>query len=313
MESFNMSSFSVWSEDKEGPSLLSLVAGAVLSVVFLYPSIFSLFSKRTVQSTLVLRKLKNVDPLPDHNRTTNVFANEFSDLFLKLVDILDFAVMKYVRDCPILVQQEHRHAAFHKKGQKKKVQEGDSLTRFWLLTKIFDLVLLRSGPIIGAHLACAVETASTNVLYYAAASPFISDYESDLVLFHSFEEVEHSGLTVQSLKKQTYFLVRLILLPLMLLIVFLFEYSPLITLTLSSPTLFITRPRTIIDMILFFGTASMGFLTGAWAVIAIWLSPFALESWHDQQMKYDFYQKRVQRRGILFEEEEKQTYPLAVR
>lgn len=297
-----------WLEALSGDVALCAV-GVVAALVLLYPVFFSLVrGGKTVKQTLYIRNI-DYEKLDPTGKKGNVFMNEFNLLFLAMVHILDYAVMKYVTDCPLLVKQEHLHAKMHIKGQKNKKAEGDELKRFLPLAKAFDLLLLRLGRTIGVSVACAVESTSAHLLYYASSTPFLKDWESDVLLIHFLEEIEHGLLTVQSIKKQTYFVVRLLLYPLMVLLWAITCVYPLLSTFIANPSLLI-KPSTLPQMIQYIGILGFACITVEWAMFSLWLMPFVIDDFSEHKKKYAYYEARLNERKIPFQIVDQADYDL---
>jgi len=255
-------------------------AASVLSV--LYPSVKALSRKTESTSiTLTLRKLhkSGAEMLGGGTVGSNVFADEYNDLFLAITEVLDFAVMRYVKDCPILIEQEYGHAKMHHQGIKEAKTHDDHLKRFGPLKVLFRLLFLRLGPAVGSTLSCAIETLSSRTFHSMAVFPYAcKGSETDLVLYHYFEEMEHGALTVQSLKRKSSIFLRLALFPVMcLLTLVFFVIGPIVTKLASDPLLFIRRPLAIFHLPPFLLKFGYGNLVSWYEIIAVWISPWAKE------------------------------------
>lgn len=60
-------------------------------------------------------------------------------------------------------------------------------------------------------------------------------YYSDLTLFHTFEEIEHGMVTVQTLRPKTNLFMRILVIPLLILVLLSFFIFPVLFLLLSKP------------------------------------------------------------------------------
>ena len=230
-------------------------------------------------------------------------------MFLAMVHILDYAVMKYVTDCPLLVKQEHLHAKMHHQGQKNMKTEGDRLGRFWLLGKLFDIILLRLGRTVGVSVAAGVEATAGHLIYYASSAPFVKDCESDVCLFHFLEELEHGLLTVQSIKKQSHFIVRLLLFPIMCILWCVSCLSPIITAFVVDPII-IFKPTTYVQLVKYIGTLGFAWMASEWAMVSLWLVPYALDNYKEHEKKYAYYVARWDARKIPYEIVDQASYDL---
>lgn len=295
-----------------GGEALLLVVAAAAGLACLYPTLATFTrGQAAVSWPLVLRKLpsKGETMLAGH-RGHNVFAEEFNDLFLTTVHILDHAVMKYVRDCRILSKQEQAHARMHLEGMRASAPKPK---RHVVLAALFDLLLLRMGQRFGAACALAVETVAGPAFYSLGRSGVLNDWESDLTLFHMFEEVEHGPLTVQSLRKRSSLPFKLLaFVPMFLLTVIFFLLPPVLKLV-GTPLLFLRRPLAIVDLVTFYATFIPAFLMSNWMLIAYFLSPVAVERHQDVAAARDHFQERIARRGLRHEVVDSEAYPLWIR
>jgi hypothetical protein len=284
--------------------------GVVAALVLLYPLFFTLVKGgKTVKQTLYIRNFE-YEKLDSTGTKGNVFANEFNLFFLAIVHILDYAVMKYVSDCPFLVKQEHLHAKMHIKGHKNKKAEGDELKRFWPFGKLFDILLLRLGKSIGISVTCAIESTSAHLFYYASSSPFLKDWESDVTLIHFLEEIEHGLLTVQSIKKHTHFLVRLILYPFLFPLWAIICVYPIISAFIAQPSIILRPWSTLPQLIQYIGVMGFACLAVEWAMFSLWLVPFTVDDFNEHKKKYTYYEARLNERKIPFQIVDQASYDL---
>lgn len=258
---------------------------------------------------LYLRKLKRsgADMLGG-SPLENPFTDEFNKMFLILVHILDYGVMKYVgTDITHLVEQEYRHAKMHHQGAKKE-KETDPCRRWAPIVWLFDFLMLRCGRNFGAAIAGAVEASSGNAFYVSMLSPFVRNYPNDLVLFHFLEEMEHSELTVQNLRSKTYAFVRVFTFPVMMPLWFLFVLAPPLLHIVGHPWVLLrlkTYPQFVCYYLGFIPTLVAGLL----GVVFHWVLPFS-EAKVFTTWRYKYCGDLVAARGIEFDIEEKCAYPL---
>jgi len=132
--------------------------------------------------------------------------------------ILDFSVMKYCSEVKILAQQEYGHAELHNDAKKKINKEGDQVRRYWFHFKLFDFLFLRCGKFIGIPLALSIETCFGLIILLVDKIPFMSGFMTDLVLFHVYEEMEHSSVTVTNLRSKCSFISRILTFPIVFLL-----------------------------------------------------------------------------------------------
>ncbi len=285
------------------------IAIAFLAAIALYPSLLTLLGKkRQVDWPLTLRKLQSKgDKMCAGQSNHNVFAQEFNALFLATVHILDYAVMKYVHDCRLLAKQEQAHARMHMEGIKA---QPSGFNRFTLLAKLFNILLLRLGQPFGLASTLAVETVAGPCFHTIGKSRFMKDWETDLTLFHMFEEVEHGPLTVQSLKKQSSFLMRLLTyFPMVGLTIVFFLLPPFLKLV-SSPLLFFRQPSAFIDLLYFYAAFLPAFFRANWLLLAYYLSPVAVEREEEITKAFDYFKQRVSQRGIAVDDVDSESYAL---
>merc|ERR1712087_987072 len=114
----------------------------------------------------------------------------------------------------MLTEQEHLHAKMHIQGEKTANQQGNTAKRWKLMASLIDFFLLRCGRSIGIACTGYVESVAAEVLYLTCQLPFVRWWLNDLLLFHVFEEIEHSELTVQILGDKSSVLMRIATFPL---------------------------------------------------------------------------------------------------
>lgn len=208
------------------------------------------------------------------------------------------------------------HLFFFRRGQKTATTEGDAGARFKLVRWGFDVLLLRLGAAVGTAGSLAVETLTGMGFYHASSLAHLvgaQDHENNLTLFHQFEEMEHGALTVQALKKRTSFLLHLLLLPVVMIVVSLFYFTPMITAILANPRerLLVAPKKTLVDFCQYTFVALIGWGTMMWLLVAYWLSPVAVEPYESHHAKYyEYFKKRVEARKISYDIVEKADYSL---
>jgi len=282
----------------------------VIIVISLVPSLLLLAkSKKVVPVTLSCRKPKDGKEMrTTNNNKSNIFFEEWDTMFCDVSHSLDYAVVKIVTDCPILVKQEQVHAIKHKQAQVELREQG--VQRFWIIDRILDLVCLRMGTTMSIAVMGAIETIFSHGLYLATISPFApSDWESDLLLWHAFEEAEHNVLTVQSLKKKISFFLRVMTLPLVLILsATFFFFGPIFTI-LSSSQIVNNHPRKIIrDFFQYTLVFLPAMIASLWMLIFCWVSPFYIQSENQYKILINYYSMRMKQRGVSFTVEEQETY-----
>lgn len=235
--------------------MIQNVCCAAFAVLFIYGLLSDNGVIRTITPVpvkLSIRKFKNF-PSTSHIPGANIFMTEFNDMFLALVHILDYAVMKYVGDdVKLLVEQEHQHAKMHLAGQKEEEIIGHGFTRFAPLDFIFRRLFLRMGRTLGLTLSLGLETSSSAGFSVLFCMPFCGygTQLTDVTVFHMYEEVEHGVVTVAQLRPQTNFIVRVICFPVTVALWVAFVSVPVITRTLPRP-MTLLNPMTYVDMAMY--------------------------------------------------------------
>jgi hypothetical protein len=258
--------------------------------------------KRTKDITLYLRKQKQSggEMLAGHD-VKNMWLKSFDTYFLATTDIVDLAVMKYVdTDCPHLTKQEEWHAKMHREGQKAVPMR----PKDFFAVKCLDFMLLRCGDMWGRAFAGAFEAGMSVFFHGTLVLPFVRGYANDLALFHMFEEMEHSELTVHILRAKTTVLVRALVFP--------FVAEGLLLLGIMMPplrfvealgdgtALGLLQARALTDL----GRVYLAFFPSAVAAVATimwtWVLPFP-ESDVCVTRRYELGKSLVAKRGIDFD------------
>jgi hypothetical protein len=177
--------------------------------------------------------------------------------------------------------------------------------------------MLRMGSPFGRACALGIEDASSELFYciddFSSNISRMKHFQSKLVLFHMFEEVEHSALTVQSLKKKTTFFMRLLALVPMSLVCTLFLISPPILAILTSPSILFKRNpiTTLLDLLAYYAVmVPIAFIT-IYRLTSVYLSPWTRGESQARHLKLQkHFHKRVTEEGIKFEVEETEEYTL---
>ena len=260
---------------------------------------------KTVRWTLHLRNLSNnrKDMLCIGTQENNIYVQEFNDLFLTTVDVLDMAVMKYAdASVPLLQQQEYKHAKMHREGIIDRLgSAADIPLRYKVSAKAFKLLLLGLGPHIGRCIALGAEAAGAATSHaFDQGTFFNGDVPlSNLVLFHLFEEVEHGMLTMQALKKDTYFILRLLLLPLQIMLSAGFFLGAPVYKLLGDPAIIYRQPLVVIrDLVPFCGTFLPAFIVNLHTLLVLYLNPFSKPSYPALCKQHDHFKKRIEKRNI---------------
>jgi len=156
--------------------VIFIILSFVAVVAFLNVLISKFLHLAPVSRVLYLREISDPSTmltLPSQAHE-NVFAEEFMLLFEYAALDLDYAVMKHVaNDVPMLSKQEQKHAVLHHSAIKLRKSNGEHAS-FWRITlKILQILLLRSGRMIGAALAAHLEAGSISWAFFVCCFPFV--------------------------------------------------------------------------------------------------------------------------------------------
>jgi predicted metal-dependent hydrolase len=290
----------------------------LIVVIVSYQSFSTIVRQKIdVDFELKLRKLKQNggDMLKPGNE--NSIANEFNKFLLYTVEFLDMAVMKYIDDdCPILHRQEAAHAKLHREGIAVENEAEKVPITIIVIRKVLETLMLRLGRPFGCACALGVEEVISEVFNYidilSNNIPRMKNFQSKLILFHIFEEIEHGPLTVQSLKKKTTLFMRLLaFLPLCVIYILLF-ISPPILAVLTSPFILLKRNpiTTVLDIWQYYAVMVPVTLFSIFRLVSVYLSPWARPSQADHLRMQKHFQERVTQEGIEYEIVETEKYAL---
>lgn len=259
--------------------------------------------------TLYLRKLKisGADML-DGNETDNIFLEEYNLLTDLLFPKLDVCVMKMLDgDLPVLSKQERLHAKMHNEGKAERKKRNQAMDRWGWYIFLGDLFLLRLGREIGCACAGYAEATSGVWFYMPMVLPFTKGFMSHEYAYHALEELEHGPLTTQYLRTQVATLSPLLVFPVMFIVYLVYFLFPPVMVLIMNPLLLLTRPKTIVDFVLYYCTFVPTFVATIYASIVYWVLPFR-QSDNSHEERYQFFAQVVKERGIEFDILEQKTY-----
>jgi len=261
------------------------------------------FADDPIDITLYVREPQSNTEMMLEGVSSNIFYTEMNKMMLKIVPIVDFSVMKYVgQDVPLIHEQEYAHAKMHRAGCKEEIKV-DKMNRFDWLYWVMDLLYLRCGPLLGLTMCGLTESGSVAGFY---TTSLFQGALTNLLLFHAFEEAEHSTLTVQCIGGKVNIMHRLLAIPMALMGAFMFWWSPIFFRIGREPSILL-KPKTYSDLITHCIMAVFCSTAFFLAVIVFWVFGFN-ESTYRYKSTYNKFKKMISEKNIQFEVKKMETY-----
>lgn len=262
------------------------------------------------ERVLKIRKLKQTGAEMEqkNKKFENPWKDEDNKFGIHVADHIDYAVMKYIGDdVPHVVEQEYQHAKMHHAAQADAKQEKEHME--WLvktepILNFYRKIFLRRGDRFGTLLCGMAEAAN---IYGLFLQSLCASATGNVMSFHLFEECEHASVTVQSLKKKTTAIERVLLFPFWMALYFLLLLAMPVKL-LEEPSLLL-KPMTYVYFLSAMFTASVAVVGMQVSVFVHWVLPVPVPQ-SLVTMAKGYFREQCETGGVEWEVTKQATYPL---